>query len=746
MKKNWDEYETALLIVAYVRIKSGFMSRSEAIEDLSAKLRKLAQSRNIKINDIYRNRAGIALQLSSIEFLMTNGKSGISHSSKMFANMVNIYKNNTNEFYRILNKAENLLNKSNEVNVNKKSISYNTPKTNILEIKDNMPKINNSQSMDKGTKENSVKFIDYLKKRKFSLLKIMNTLSDIGNIEKLFNDGNSIYLIKETHIIKNIINKIIDDKKIKYTRYIDSLNLYNEYIKKNFYSNIKSSNSSTEKIKTGWKINDNVTYKYNITQELNIELSNILNITNFANGYKLNSGMNKRKLRRLYERTYGKVLMLDDGNIDGVVELYGRRFEEKIVFITDKSNKLLENINNDITATLVAGIPAVFANAIFEKYKNELRSELKIFNLRDFLYAIKHDIKHEYHIQDYSNDKMKVYFYNNKNDGAIYKHLHDFIKDMSDAVSLPEIYEKIWYFNKDDIVREIKAMRDVVKVNKDMYFYAENMDITYSDKSYLIEVIKKYLDEYKFLTAGGLVNLINEECPSILTGTSKFSNIGIRNVISYILRNEFKSNGRLITHKDVYMDVYQAYEEFASSRVSFTIEELNDLKSELDGAEIPWDNILKICVRASVSQFVRNDQVHFSVWEIDKILDVQCGINNDYLPINDVTSYVQFPAIGIPWNKFVLESYLLNHSHKYTKYHNSFSSIDVYGGMVRKESNIKCYNDLIIKVLADNNNWKTKEDALELIIELGYQKIRKLKALDNLVASAKNMRATRSEI
>ena len=100
---SWTEYETALLIDAYQRIKSEPKSKNEIIDELSETLRAAA---TFEIDDIYRNRNGIKLRLAEIDYFFSNGQRGLQGSSAIFRKMVTLYNNNPKGFEFILEEAK----------------------------------------------------------------------------------------------------------------------------------------------------------------------------------------------------------------------------------------------------------------------------------------------------------------------------------------------------------------------------------------------------------------------------------------------------------------------------------------------------------------------------------------------------------------------------------------------------------------------------------------------------------------
>lgn len=99
---GWDEYEVALLIDACNRIRDNKIDKAKCIHKLSHFLRQRAKVNGINIDEVFRNENGIALQMTKMEYLLTDGKKGLSGASKLYIEMAKMSKLNLDEFEKIL--------------------------------------------------------------------------------------------------------------------------------------------------------------------------------------------------------------------------------------------------------------------------------------------------------------------------------------------------------------------------------------------------------------------------------------------------------------------------------------------------------------------------------------------------------------------------------------------------------------------------------------------------------------------
>ena len=74
---GWDKFEVALLIDACNQVLNKKIAKSEIVIRLSAALRSRAVEQGVKIDEIFRNENGISLQMTKMDYLLTDGKIGL---------------------------------------------------------------------------------------------------------------------------------------------------------------------------------------------------------------------------------------------------------------------------------------------------------------------------------------------------------------------------------------------------------------------------------------------------------------------------------------------------------------------------------------------------------------------------------------------------------------------------------------------------------------------------------------------
>ena len=101
----WSEHEQAVLLQALIDVLNHKIERKQAISEVSKRLRKEAELRGLEINVKFRNDNGISLQMNCLEYAYTDGKSGLHVARGWYFDIVNTYRNDQEEFYKLLREA-----------------------------------------------------------------------------------------------------------------------------------------------------------------------------------------------------------------------------------------------------------------------------------------------------------------------------------------------------------------------------------------------------------------------------------------------------------------------------------------------------------------------------------------------------------------------------------------------------------------------------------------------------------------
>lgn len=110
-QKPWDRYEVAFLLNYCLKTEAGDMSRKEAVDIVSNTLRERAIVRGVEIDETFRNKNGISMQMSAIRNCYLRRDQGLA-GSKLFREIVALYKSDHDALERILQEESDKVNSS----------------------------------------------------------------------------------------------------------------------------------------------------------------------------------------------------------------------------------------------------------------------------------------------------------------------------------------------------------------------------------------------------------------------------------------------------------------------------------------------------------------------------------------------------------------------------------------------------------------------------------------------------------
>jgi hypothetical protein len=131
-KPAFTKYEAVILLDGYLDALSGRLSRQASVRRVSKDLRTLAINQGISIDESYRNVNGITFQMSRMESAYQGQTISISRT-KLFDEIVSLYRNNRQEYETILKEAIKMAAERSSVKENFKN--YLTAKVGSQKVK-----------------------------------------------------------------------------------------------------------------------------------------------------------------------------------------------------------------------------------------------------------------------------------------------------------------------------------------------------------------------------------------------------------------------------------------------------------------------------------------------------------------------------------------------------------------------------------------------------------------------------------
>lgn len=473
-----------------------------------------------------------------------------------------------------------------------------------------------------------------------------------------------------------------------------------------------------------------------LPEETRIRYTEILSAHFGEDGYQTGRPIFRGRFKRFYTEKYGCPPAETDDRIDEIMSMVGTKRDDRVFPKQDDSqNDLVMEIVSDVLSAFDSGATAVYIEAVYDKYQQPLANNLHIYN-QDALASLLLAHANGKYIQRYS------FLTNNWSGANAQEDLLRIMKTFHQPQNYAAIHEKAWFLPYERMKTILVTTASIVNVAAETYFYAPNLPVSAAELAYLSSLMNEELSYRSHITDVRLMQLIAEKCPSIAINTDGYTTYGLRNCLGYILRDQFAFNGPIITLKGKELSMADVFTEFAKDHEVLSVDELSALSNEMN-IVIYWDSVLSEMIRVSATELVRKDQIKFDVEAIDEILDGICP--GDYIPLPEVNLFLYFPNIGYPWNSYLLESYLFSCSKKFRLLHSSFIKTGVYGAMVRKDADVPDYRYLLVDVLSKSNALDSTKEALQYIVDKGYQQRRRYEGIEAVIQEAKLIKEQREK-
>lgn len=738
LKIPWEQDEAVILLDALIKVRNGDITRKDAVANVSKELRQRAINKGIEIDEIFRNIDGIGFQMSCLEYVLNDDKHGTMHASKLFKETVKLYKENKNKFEKTLISVKQNLNSDSN---NEHEIENIKTSDTVKELSEEIIKARRMAFKNwlkgNGASESSMSNYAFALNAAF-------VLEQCGTLAmRLSLSDKNLFFIEDIEILRNIRAGLLANKlhNKQVDKYISVLNKYIEFcndgkpeVFAEYASSEKLENTTINAEKLVQAEDKNIEATEDFVEKDSNEFEMILK-EDFPNGFRLNSAIDKSRFRKFFFERFGSDLLESDEYIVEQLEKIGVQREGRIFIKNDsEQQKILHCIIDDLNKAFDNGVTCVYIEAIWNRYQNSLSDNLCIYNIEALTDLLKKELQGKY-----------LFFYNRylciyDRQTDTYQDVLNCLKKYSIPVSYETLFEDLWYLPSDKIKQILALNKIFVCTSRGYYFYAPNLPVSEGELEQISDIISAELTTRSYISDVEMYSLLQEKCPMMLINTEEFSMPALRNVLGYLLSDTFSFNGKIITLKDKQISLSDVFAEFCHLHKTLTLSEIKNFAQEMDTTinwNI-WNTIRKNMLRISDTEFVQFDNANFDIPLIDEMLESIC--QDEYVPIQSVGLFMHFPPIGIQWNSYVLESYVYALSNKFCLVNTSFVENGCYGAIVRKNSVFVDYQKLVVDALVHSQNWNTTKEALEFLIQEGYQSSRRFSKIDNVVKEAKILR------
>lgn len=453
---------------------------------------------------------------------------------------------------------------------------------------------------------------------------------------------------------------------------------------------------------------------------------------NFSKGYRVESNLDLKRFIRYYNAAYGTDLDVGDEETRSQIKRnilhVGIRHEDYIFSVESVvTAETKEHLISYVERSFSQGKRVIYFKALFEEFNDEFLGQ----------HIYDEDMLRTYLIHECGGDYVfERSFMSQERNVQIdpKEEIREILIAYGAPMKTEELYGKLPNLPGDRIDWAIHTNKEFVCNTWGEYFHISLIDLSDDELEDISDIIRQTIEERHFVSGNELIHAVRIKHPNMLERFPQFSQLGLRDSIAYYLGDRFSFNGNIISPLHKQLSMSDVFAEFARTHHSFTIDELNVLKNEMNST-IYFDSIYANSLRISQRQFVSKEEADFDVVNTDKAISAFCTSN--YLPLAGVTSFGSFPYAGFPWNVFLLEHYVSAYSNEFKLLHTSFNADNCVGAIVKKNSGIDSFNDLITDVLAHSGVDLNKKDALQYLCEMGYLARRRFSDIDQILIKAR---------
>lgn len=452
----------------------------------------------------------------------------------------------------------------------------------------------------------------------------------------------------------------------------------------------------------------------------------------FQKGFRMESSLDMKKLRRFYQEQYGAELSDEDDlvcqGISSVTILHdGKAYLPDSMLSQEKKEKLLQYIEDRFSS----GCDAIYYGALFTEFEEAFQGE-RIYTPEMLKTYLSYINKGNYVLQRSYLAKDYTVQMNPEDD------IREYLKEAAGPVEVERLAAELSYIPEQKIKFALSTNNDFIWNATGEYFYEDCVHFSNSELEWISQFILDGIEERDFVTGNELVEAVEAHFPDIREMYQWITPVGMRNVIGYKLNDRFSFNGNIISKYGEDLSMAEVYAKYCRKHSRFTLDELNVLKQELDST-IYFDEIYANSLRISQNEFVSQDMAQFDVEATDEAIGRIC--TGQYMSLQEIRDFGTFPYAGYPWNEYLLEHFVANYSQKFMLLHIGFSANVCAGAIVKQASSFKDFNDLLVDILANSNIVLDEDSALEYLRQQGYIARRRYSDIGRIVTEAKVVRS-----
>lgn len=451
----------------------------------------------------------------------------------------------------------------------------------------------------------------------------------------------------------------------------------------------------------------------------------------FPKGYRLESALDMKRIRRYYEELTGKALDLNQAILETAIRNCGIVYDGRLYMPQNMlSDEMRDQILFFIERCFDEGRSAVYYEAVFREFSEKLLDH-NIFNADMLKAYLTYYVSDQYYMgrsylaKEYRDDVDPI------------DEVRQCLKQYDFPVQVDELCDSLSHITEERIRFILGSNGEFVRNSKGEYFHADSLELTKEELENIAAIIDSTIEEHEFISGNELYDAIQTKYPYTFEKNAVFSVIGWRDALKYKFGDRFSFVGNIVSRAGTSLSMSDVFAEYGKGRQRFSIDELEQFAESI-GTTIYFDSLYTNAIRISHEWFTSKGGAKFSVKETDAVLDRFC--DGDYIPLQDVKEFALFPESSFPWTEYLLEQYVAFYSEKFYLMHGNYNKNCAVGAIVRKTCRFDSFDDLVTDILAHNDVSLQKKKVLDYLAENGYIARRSYTNIETIMINARAMR------
>ena len=451
----------------------------------------------------------------------------------------------------------------------------------------------------------------------------------------------------------------------------------------------------------------------------------------FPKGYRLESALDMKRMRRYYEELTGKALDLNQAILETAIRNCGIVYDGRLYMPQNMlSDEMRDQILFFIERCFDEGRSAVYYEAVFREFSEKLLDH-NIFNADMLKAYLTYYVSDQYYMgrsylaKEYRDDVDPI------------DEVRQCLKQYDFPVQVDELCDSLSHITEERIRFILGSNGEFVRNSKGEYFHADSLELTKEELENIAAIIDSTIEEHEFISGNELYDAIQTKYPYTFEKNAVFSVIGWRDALKYKFGDRFSFVGNIVSRARTSLSMSDVFAEYGKGRQRFSIDELEQFAESI-GTTIYFDSLYTNAIRISHEWFTSKGGAKFSVKETDAVLDRFC--DGDYIPLQDVKEFALFPESSFPWTEYLLEQYVAFYSEKFYLMHGNYNKNCAVGAIVRKTCRFDSFDDLVTDILAHNDVSLQKKKVLDYLAENGYIARRSYTNIETIMINARAMR------